>query len=62
MIASLFHRALVGLALLLAGATASHGQEDGPPEDAQEDQNGAQWPKMGASKGPNATPRVLEKV
>ena len=29
---------------------------------APEGQNGAQWLKMGASKGPNATPRVLEKV
>lgn len=32
MIASLSRRALVGLALLLAAGTASHGQEDGPRE------------------------------
>ena len=32
MIASLSRRALVGLALLFAGATASHGQEDGTAE------------------------------
>ena len=25
-------------------------------------QNGGQWPKMGASKGPNATPRALERL
>ena len=25
-------------------------------------QNGGQWPKMGASKGPNATPKALERL
>ena len=25
-------------------------------------QNGGQWPEMGASKGPNATPRALERL